>query len=79
MTKIYVPRDMAALAVGAKRVLAAIEKEAAARGKSIQIIRNGSRGLLWLEPLVEVETPEGRIGYGNVKPSDVPSLFDAGF
>ncbi|MBU3887166.1 NADH-quinone oxidoreductase subunit NuoF [Methylosinus sporium] len=79
MTKIYVPRDMAALAVGAKRVLAAIEKEAAARGETIQIIRNGSRGLLWLEPLVEVETPEGRIGYGNVKPSDVPSLFDAGF
>ncbi|PWB82501.1 MAG: formate dehydrogenase [Methylocystaceae bacterium] len=79
MTRIFVPRDMAALAMGAKRVVAAIEKEAAARGEKIEIVRNGSRGLLWLEPLVEVETPAGRIGYGNVKPQDVPSLFDAGF
>jgi formate dehydrogenase iron-sulfur subunit len=79
MTKVYVPLDFAAQAMGAERVVAAIEKEAAARGVNVQIVRNGSRGLLWLEPLVEVETAEGRIGYGNVKPSDVPALFDAGF
>ena len=79
MTKIYVPLDMAALAMGANRVVAAIEKEASARGASVEIVRNGSRGLLWLEPLVEVETPQGRIGYGNVKPSVVASLFDSGF
>jgi len=79
MTKIYVPLDMAALAMGANRVVAAIEKEASARGQAVEIVRNGSRGLLWLEPLVEVETPQGRIGYGNVKPSVVASLFDAGF
>ena len=35
--------------------------------------------MLWLEPLVEVETPAGRVGYGPVKASDVASLFDAGF
>ena len=78
MTKIYIPRDMAALAMGAKKVVAAVQKEAAARGLSVEIIRNGSRGMLWLEPLVEVETPAGRVAYGPVRPADVPGLFDAG-
>ena len=49
------------------------------RGIDVQIVRNGSRGLLWLEPLVEVETAEGRIGYSNVEADDVAALFDAGF
>ncbi len=79
MTRIYIPRDMAAIAQGARKLVAAIEKEAAARGAQIEIIRNGSRGMLWLEPLVEVETPAGRVGYGPVKAADVASLFDAGF
>ncbi|MBI3275435.1 MAG: formate dehydrogenase [Methylocystis sp.] len=79
MTKIFVPRDMAALAMGAERVVAAIEKEASARDESVEIVRNGSRGLLWLEPLIEVVTPQGRIGYGPAAAAHVPSLFDAGF
>jgi formate dehydrogenase iron-sulfur subunit len=79
MTKMYIPRDMAALAMGAKKVVAAVQKEAAARGLDVGIVRNGSRGMLWLEPLVEVETPAGRVGYGNVTAADVPALFDAGF
>ncbi len=79
MTKVFVPLDMAAKAMGADKVAAAIAKEAQARGQSVQIVRNGSRGLLWLEPLVEVETPQGRIGYGNVTAKDVASLFDSGF
>ncbi len=53
---VFVPRDAAALAVGADRVAAAIEKEAAARGVDVRIVRNGSRGMLWLEVLVEVRT-----------------------
>lgn len=77
--KVYVPKDTAALAVGANAVAAQIQQEAQQRGMSIQLIRNGSRGMLWLEPLVEVETPEGRIAYGPVDPGDVPSLFDQGF
>ena len=72
MTKIYIPRDMAALAMGAKRVLAAVQKEIAARGLDVEIIRTGSRGMLWLEPLVEVETPAGRIGYGLSSPPTWP-------
>ncbi|SAL38277.1 NADH-ubiquinone oxidoreductase-F iron-sulfur binding region domain-containing protein [Caballeronia humi] len=79
MTRIYVPCDSSALALGADAVAAAIADEAAARGIDAQIVRNGSRGLLWLEPLVEVETANGRIGYSNVEAEEVAALFDAGF
>ncbi|WP_312804492.1 formate dehydrogenase beta subunit [Agrobacterium cavarae] len=75
---VFVPRDAAALAVGADKVAAAIEREAASRGHDVHIVRNGSRGMLWLEVLVEVSTDAGRVAYGPVKASDVPSLFEAG-
>jgi formate dehydrogenase iron-sulfur subunit len=78
-TTIYVPRDSAALSVGADRVAAAIAELAAQRGADVRIVRNGSRGLLWLEPLVEVATAQGRIAYGPVAARDVAGLFDAGF
>ncbi len=61
MTRVYVPRDSSALALGADAVAAAIVREAAARGVAVELVRNGSRGLLYLEPLVEVETPRGRV------------------
>jgi len=77
--KIYVPRDSSVLSLGANQVALAIVVEAARRGASVEIIRNGSRGLFWLEPLVEVVTPEGRIAYGPVLPEDVPSLFECNF
>ena len=77
--RIYVPADSAALALGADDVASAIRSEAARRGIAIDLVRNGTRGLLYLEPLVEVETPSGRIGFGNVDESDVAALFDAGF
>lgn len=76
---VFVPRDAAALAVGADKVAAAIQREAAARKLNVHIVRNGSRGMLWLEVLVEVRTEHGRVAYGPVKASDVASLFDAGF
>jgi len=78
-TVVYVPRDAAAISVGADEVADRIKNEAEARGLSVKIIRNGSRGALWLEPLVEVESSLGRIGYGPVSPEDVPSLFDSKF
>lgn len=77
--KVYVPCDAAALSVGADAVARAISAEAAKQNKPVQIVRNGSRGMLWLEPLVEVETPTGRVAYGPVTPRDVPDLFSAGF
>ncbi|OCJ34349.1 formate dehydrogenase beta subunit [Agrobacterium tumefaciens] len=76
---VFVPCDSAALAVGADRVAEAIQGEAAARNLDIRLVRNGSRGLLWLEVLVEVDTHHGRVAYGPVKASDVSGLFDADF
>ena len=78
-TVIYVPRDAAAVSVGADEIANGIEDEAAKRGISITVVRNGSRGALWLEPLVEVSTAGGRVGYGPVELADVVSLFDSGF
>ncbi|TXH29603.1 MAG: formate dehydrogenase beta subunit, partial [Elusimicrobia bacterium] len=77
--RVYVPRDTSALACGADEVAAAINAEASRRGITIELVRNGSRGLCWLEPLVEVETTEGRIGFGPVSVDTVGELFDAGF
>ncbi len=76
---VFVPRDAASLALGAEKVAIAVSREIAARGLDVKIIRNGSRGMFWLEPLVEVRTDHGRVAYGPVKPHDVPSLFDTGF
>jgi formate dehydrogenase iron-sulfur subunit len=75
-TRIFVPRDSTALALGADAVATAIAQEAARRQLDVVIVRNGTRGLLWLEPLVEIETPEGRIGFGQVDASDVAALFE---
>jgi formate dehydrogenase iron-sulfur subunit len=75
--KIYVPRDAAARSMGADATADAIAAEAARRGLEIQLIRNGSRGLLWLEPLVELEVAGRRHAYGPVQPRDAASLLDA--
>ena len=77
--KLYVPGDSAAQALGANEVAAAIATEAARRQIELTLVRNGSRGMLWLEPMMEVATPAGLIAYGPVETSDVVSLFDADF
>jgi formate dehydrogenase iron-sulfur subunit len=76
--RVYISRDSGALCVGAEAVATAMRKEAERRGLEVEIIRTGSRGLYWLEPLVEVETAQGRVGYGPVKASEVGDLLDAG-
>ena len=77
--RIFIPRDAAALSVGADALARAISLEAERRGVNVEIVRTGSRGMLWLEPLIEVETLAGRIGYGPVSPREVASLFAADF
>jgi formate dehydrogenase iron-sulfur subunit len=77
--RIFIPGDSGALALGAEKVARAIEKELAERSIEAKIVRNGSRGAYFLEPMVEVACDTGRIAYGPVKPSDVKSLFDSGF
>jgi formate dehydrogenase iron-sulfur subunit len=78
MIRIFVPRDSAARSIGSDEVAAAIEAGLRDRGIDAEIVRNGSRGMLWLEPLVEVETAAGRVGYGPVALRDVAGLLDAG-
>jgi formate dehydrogenase iron-sulfur subunit len=73
--KLYVPLDSAAVALGADKLAEAIATEAAARGVEVEIVRNGSRGMVWLEPLVEVVTDAGRAGFGPMTAADVPGLF----
>ncbi|MFC3086870.1 formate dehydrogenase beta subunit [Tabrizicola soli] len=73
--KIYVPLDSAAVALGADKVAAAITDEAARRGVTVEVVRNGSRGMVWLEPLVEVVSAEGRLGFGPMAVADVAGLF----
>ncbi len=77
--RIFIPRDAAALSVGADALARAISLEAERRGVNVEIVRTGSRGMLWLEPLIEVETLAGRVGYGPASPRDVASLFAADF
>ena len=78
-TIVYVPRDATALALGAEAVATAIAAEAARRKLDVRVVRNGSRGAFWLEPLVEVQTAAGRMAYGPVRAGDVASLFEGGF
>ncbi len=78
-TRVYVSRDAAARSMGADAIATAIIAEAQGRGVEIELVRTGSRGLLWLEPMVEVATPAGRVAYGPVRPADVQGLFAAGF
>ncbi len=77
-TRIYIPRETAALSLGADSVADAVETTAAARGEPVEIVRNGSWGITWLEPLVEVDTGGQRLAYGPVSADDVAGLFDAG-
>ncbi|KGF66893.1 formate dehydrogenase [Hoeflea sp. BAL378] len=76
--KIFIPGDSGAIAVGADRLATRMAVALAERGLSAEIVRNGSRGLYWLEPMIEVEAAGGRVAYGPVKTSDVDGLLNAG-
>ena len=76
---VFVPRDSAALSVGANATAEAIVRAAGEGKVAVQVVRNGSRGMFWLEPMVEVATASGRIAYGPVTAADVRGLFAAGF
>lgn len=73
--RVYVPNDTGACSVGADDVARAIAERARDVGLVVEIVRNGSRGAYWMEPLVEVDTPQGRVGFANVTVEQVPALF----
>src|SRR6185436_1721902 len=78
MVTVFVPGDAGAVSLGADDVAGALTRECRRREWPIRVVRNGSRGLYWLEPLVEVRTPAGRVAYGPVRATDIPALLDAG-
>ncbi len=75
--RIFVPRDAGSVAVGADEVALALEQAAASRGTPLEIVRTGSRGLYWLEPMVEVATPQGRVAFGPLTPADAAAVLEA--
>lgn len=77
MLKVHVPGDSVARAVGADQVVEALQREAERRNVQLDIRRTSSRGLYWLEPLLECDSEQGRQGFGPVTPQDVPGLLDA--
>ncbi len=77
--RFFISRDASSRSVGSEDIAHAIVQEATLRAINVEIIRTGARGMMWLEPLVEVETAQGRIAYGPVTPGDIGGLFDAGF
>jgi len=77
MITLYVPCDSSAVSLGADEVAIALRNAADKAKTEVKIVRNGSRGLYWLEPMVEVATDQGRIAYGPVSENDVAGLFAA--
>ena len=79
--RIFIPQDSAALSVGANDVAEQFVESLARnyQRENVEIIRNGSRGLFWLEPMIEVETVQGRVAYGPIASNDVDSLLEKGF
>ncbi len=75
--RLFIPCDSGALAVGADEVAAAFSAAGNKRNLALEIVRTGSRGLYWLEPLVEAVTPQGRLAFGPVSPEDVDGMLDA--
>ncbi|MBU2926239.1 NADH-ubiquinone oxidoreductase-F iron-sulfur binding region domain-containing protein [Colwellia sp. 4_MG-2023] len=74
--KIFIPRESTAISLGAHDVAQAFTDYSSQHNIDISIIRNGSRGLYWLEPMIEVETPQGRMAYGPVESADVASIIE---
>ena len=79
MVKVYIPADTTACALGADELANEVLRQAQSRGASVEIVRNGSRGAFWLEPLIEIESAHGRIAFGPVAVDDVFDLFESGF
>ena len=75
--RIFIPLDAGAIAVGANEVTSRFEQAAAKSGAAIKITRTGSRGLYWLEPMVELATAKGRVAFGPVGEADVASVLEA--
>ncbi|MRI33151.1 formate dehydrogenase [Endozoicomonas sp. OPT23] len=73
--KLFVPKDTTSCSLGADQIADSILEKAEQYDLNIELTRNGSRGLFWLEPLVEVEIGQKRMAFGSVATADVESLL----
>jgi formate dehydrogenase iron-sulfur subunit len=78
MTRLHISRDAAAIALGVEETIAALQDACLGQGQPIEIVRIGSRGMVWLEPLIEVQVGDERVGYGPVNPGNVVELLKSG-
>lgn len=76
MINIFVPQDTTSLALGSDEIASLLIESMSSRGLDVKLIRNGSRGMFWLEPLLEIESEGDRFGFGPVTVSDVSSIID---
>ncbi|MDE3174862.1 MAG: formate dehydrogenase, partial [Pseudomonadota bacterium] len=76
--KLYISKDSTSLAVGADKLARAVEAAAQKRGLTVEIVRTGSRGAYWLEPMVEIERDGVRYGYGPLAPEEVEGVLAGG-
>ena len=75
--QVFIPRDTTALSLGADGLALNMAQDIESRSIDAEVQRYGSRGMFWLEPLVEVKTESSRIAFGSVNASDVESVLDA--
>ena len=77
MIDVFVPQDTTALALGSDGIASLLTQLSKSRGLDLNLTRNGSRGMFWLEPLLEVDLEGIRVGFGPMTLSDVPSVLIA--
>lgn len=80
MSRVFIGMGTCGLATGAGHVKTAVEKWAATRGITVQIIPTGCIGYCKAEPIMDVVTDSGyRISYSNVTPEVAGFILDEVF
>ena len=77
IAQVFIPKDTTAVALGADSLALKMAQNIESRSLDAEVHRNGSRGMFWLEPMVEVKTESSRIAFGPVNASDIESVLDA--
>ncbi|MEM8935502.1 MAG: formate dehydrogenase, partial [Pseudomonadota bacterium] len=75
--RLFLPHDSVAVSLGADDVADALRRAAREADISLDLVRTGSRGMHWLEPLLEVDIDGVRHGYGPVSPDNAEATLQA--
>jgi formate dehydrogenase iron-sulfur subunit len=68
-TRLYLSNDTSSQAVGAGHLAEQLRKRT-----DVEIIRTSSRGAFFLEPMIERDSPVGRVAWYNVVPEDLSHI-----